>query len=402
MVAISLHEQRRERLPANLRRLLASSRRVRRDIEPDLQYIRDRQTVTHDGGPKDGLPIDRNSDGHVGTVMRAGHHQPKPPEHGLIQSLQIQMWRYAADESETQRIGGRKQPDAATRLGLGDSTALRYVCVQLPQLPLDDPSRRDVLRRLAIRGDPAFQQFIYANNVQKAGILVKESLDRELAHEPERAHQGHSRGFGHLGGIPEVSSRHGDQRFREALAKKNLQHPLVQIGEQVRQTFGRRRGAFQSADRFRVEHFQTLAGKQAKALGVDDPDAGIRRVPLPKLLDLLRYHGSHPLCRNNGDRHDGYRRAPREGSGLKDRLGQKRDQSIAAPLRGSLELDRVTPIFRHRDEIGFGIRQSPRPRNSPAGFAESFRQDVLEIEGHAGSHFAWPWKFTWPCYLSRP
>src|ERR1019366_5433580 len=77
-------EQRCQRLASNLRRLLAAPRRVRRDIEPDLQYVRNRQAVTQDGGPKDGLRITWNSDERVGTVVRGGHHQPKSPQHGLI------------------------------------------------------------------------------------------------------------------------------------------------------------------------------------------------------------------------------------------------------------------------------------------------------------------------------
>jgi hypothetical protein len=80
---------------------------------------------------------------------------------------------------------------------------------------------------------PSREQNLAADESQTGCGLVQKPLALEQLHEPIRRHHGDSSGAGELGGVSVVPARSRQELTRQLRGKKNLQHPLVQVGEEM-------------------------------------------------------------------------------------------------------------------------------------------------------------------------
>src|ERR1039457_2564731 len=152
---------------------------------------------------------------------------------------------------------------------------------------LDNPPSRDLLRCLAVGRNPQLQQLFDTGDLQLFFALIEESPVCELIYEPRCTHNGDVRDLSKLRRVPEVPSGNRDERLREALPDEDLQHPLVEVGKQVRYMLGQHDVSSHVAGRFRLKSFEAGARKRLESLGVNYPNSDLWCVAFGKLHEML-------------------------------------------------------------------------------------------------------------------
>jgi hypothetical protein len=128
-----------------------------------------------------------------------------------------------------------------------------------------------------------------------------------------------------------------------------------------------------TARRLCIKSFEAGACKRAEPFGVDYPNSDLWRVAFGKLLEMFGHRCRNAPSRYNGDGHGRLREPTCNRLGLKDRLGQKGNQSIAAAFRGYLQLDDVLPSVGIDDQICLHVADTQSPLDAPPGFPENIR-----------------------------
>ena len=226
--------------------------------------------------------------------------------------------------------------------------------------------------RASRQARPAAEQVLASDEVQVRCRFVEIALELKLPDKTKRAHYRHFRGARQLRRVPIPTSRCGEQAIRDFRRQQDLQHPLVQVGEQMTGSASGPSGDGPFDCRggrpgFPVQSLEVSAPEQAEAVEVDDPDGRVRRVVLGKPDDLLRDAPWDP-------RSSDYRERRRTLSGrarrLKHGLGHERHEAITTAFRTRLHVHRVGEATTAGDQIrleGTAIRMA---LDVPAGLLE--------------------------------
>lgn len=185
------------------------------------------------------------------------------------------------DEPETQRVGRREERKAR-------ATAREHPLQLFPRVATQQEAHRDFPGTAERDRLPPRQQLASPHEAQVRIGLVQVPLVPELLHEPERAHHRHLGRARELRRVAIAAPRRREQVVGQFGGEQHLQHPLVQVREQVGAVGRRVRQQASMLGAFSVEIVEARAAEHAQALGVDHADCHLGRVLLRELEHLPR------------------------------------------------------------------------------------------------------------------
>jgi hypothetical protein len=228
-------------------------------------------------------------------------------------------------EAASQELGRSKQPKTGPRRGLPFHAGMKMVGmerVRQPPLVFDwnDPAQGQLGRGAKLGSPPATHQFFLADQTQELVVLVEELLLAQLAYKPEGAHHRNLGRSGKLGGVAITSPRSIEELFGEEGRKQYLEHPLVEIGEQIRGLGQRMLLPASAARRVRVQFFEARPYEEPEAFPIDYPCGDIGGDFGQKVHQPIGGTGSDHWRGNDRERRRRLGRGLGEGPGLKDGL----------------------------------------------------------------------------------
>lgn len=218
-----------------------------RDVQPHLQGVAGKNALPVNGRPKErSRPAgDPHDDMH--GIPTLCNREPKGIEDQRIEALDVHVLKGAVHVANAQGLRGRKEAKADTRAGGHGGPAvsgLRWmrgaVRVVFPQglpelaLPLsrDEPAHSDFLLRARVGGLPSAKEFLHSHETQGSD-LVEPPLFVEMPHQPVRTRCRDTSDLGEFRCARHHRSRSIEQWRWQSRRQEDLEHPLVEIREQV-------------------------------------------------------------------------------------------------------------------------------------------------------------------------
>ena len=141
----------------------------------------------------------------------------------------------------------------------------------------NDPTQWKLGRATQMCGLPAVQEFFAAHQAQRPVTFVEKTFLPQLAYETEGAHHGDLSRGRKLRSVAIFSPRRAKNIFGKQGREQDLEHPLAEIGEQVRRLGRRELLSMCPAGRCGIEFFETRPDEVPEAFAVEDADCNVGR-----------------------------------------------------------------------------------------------------------------------------
>jgi hypothetical protein len=124
---------------------------------------------------------------------------------------------------------------------------------------------------------PSVQQLLAAHQAQRPITFVEKTFLPQLAYETEGAHHGDLGCGRQLRSVAIFSPRRAKKILGKQGREQDLEHPLAEIGEQVRRLGRRELLSMRPAGRCGIEFFETGPDEVPEAFAVEDADCHVGR-----------------------------------------------------------------------------------------------------------------------------
>ncbi|MDE0621301.1 MAG: hypothetical protein OXH83_06485 [Bryobacterales bacterium] len=115
----------------------------------------------------------------------------------------------------------------------------------------------------------------------------------------------------------------------------------------------------------------------SKSPCIDHARADLRRVARRESFSLLCDRGPNPARPDNRNGYGRARAVLGSGLGLEDRLGEERDEAVAAALGEALHFDEILSPAGISKDVCLNISHGSLSTNLPTSFAEQIPHDAL-------------------------